>query len=97
MPSPAFITTALIQFLVANKCGAPDDPCLITTASAPIDCKVCAVSFKLSPLETLDPLALKLITSALSLFEAASKDILVRVLSSKNKLTTVLPLRVGSF
>ena len=97
MPSPALITTASIQFLVASKCGAPDDPCLITTASAPIDCKVCAVSLRLSPFETLDPFAEKLITSALNLFEAASKEILVLVLSSKNKLTTVLPRKVGNF
>ena len=45
----------------------------------------------------LEPLAEKLITSADSLLAAASKEILVRVESSANKLTTVLPRRVGSF
>ena len=55
------------------------------------------MSLRLSPFETLDPLAEKLITSALNLLEAASKEILVLVLSSKNKLTTVLPLKVGNF
>ncbi len=55
------------------------------------------MSLRFSPLETLDPLALKVITSALNLFAAASKEILVLVESSKNKFTTVLPSNVGSF
>jgi hypothetical protein len=45
----------------------------------------------------LEPLDEKFITSADNLFAAASKDILVRVESSANKLTTVLPRKVGSF
>ena len=69
----------------------------MTTASAPIACKVCAVSFKDSPLLRLDPLAEKLITSAESRLAAASKEILVRVESSANKLTMVRPRSVGSF
>ena len=36
----------------------------MTTASAPIACRVSAVSLRLSPLDTLEPLAEKLITSA---------------------------------
>ena len=77
--------------------AAPLLPCLITTASAPIACKVCAVSFKLSPLLTDDPLAEKLITSAESLLAAVSKLILVLVESSKKRFTTVFPLSVGNF
>ena len=54
----------------------------MTTASAPIACRVSAVSFRLSPLETLEPLAEKLITSADSRLAAASNEIRVRVESS---------------
>ncbi len=46
---------------------------------------------------TLDPLAEKLITSADNRFAAASKEILVRVESSANKLTIVFPRNVGNF
>ncbi|CAB4810556.1 unannotated protein [freshwater metagenome] len=60
-------------------------------------CKVSAVSFKLSPLLRLEPLAEKFITSADSRLAAASKEILVLVESSKNKLTTVRPRSVGNF
>ena len=67
------------------------------TASAPIACSVWAVSFNDSPLLTLDPLALKLITSADKRLAAASNEIRVRVESSANKLTIVLPRRVGNF
>jgi hypothetical protein len=44
--------------------------------------RVCAVSLRLSPFETLDPFALKLITSALRRFAAASKEMRVLVESS---------------
>ena len=54
----------------------------MTTASAPIACRVSAVSLRLSPLETLEPLAEKLITSAESRLAAASNEIRVRVESS---------------
>ena len=50
-----------------------------------------------SPLLTLDPLALKLITSADKRFAAASKEIRVRVESSAKRLTIVRPRSVGSF
>ena len=49
------------------------------------------------PFETLDPFALKLMTSADSRFAAASNEMRVRVESSKNRLTTVRPRSVGSF
>ena len=80
VPSPAFTTLPCTQ--PARRCAAPEALCLITTASAPIASRVSAVSLRLSPLETLEPLAEKLITSADSRFAAASKEILVRVESS---------------
>ena len=79
------------------RCGAPLDRCRITTASAPIASSVSAVSLSDSPLETLEPLAEKLMTSADSRLAAASNEIRVRVESSKNRLTTVRPRSVGSF
>jgi hypothetical protein len=54
----------------------------MTTASAPIACSVSAVSLRLSPLDTLEPLAEKLMTSAESRLAAASNEIRVRVESS---------------
>lgn len=97
VPSPAFTTPAEIQPLVASVCGAPEPGCRTTTASAPIASRVCAVSFRLSPLETLDPFAAKLITSAERRLAAASNEMRVRVESSKKRFTTVLPRSVGSF
>lgn len=69
----------------------------MTTASAPIASRVRAVSLSDSPLETDEPLAEKLMTSADSRLAAASKEMRVRVESSKKRLTTVRPRRVGSF
>lgn len=97
VPSPAFRIDASIQPLAASTAGAPEALCRITTPSAPIAASVCAVSLRLSPFETLEPLALKLMTSAESRFAAASNEMRVRVESSKKRLTTVLPRRVGSF
>ena len=97
MPSPALITVAEIHLVSANLFAAPELPCRITTASAPIACKVCAVSFKLSPLLTDDPLAEKLITSADNRLAAVSKEIRVLVESSKKRFTIVLPRNVGNF
>ena len=47
-----------------SRRGAPEALCRQTTPSAPIASSVSAVSFRLSPLETLEPLAEKVITSA---------------------------------
>ena len=69
----------------------------MTTASAPIACSVSAVSLSDSPLDTLDPLAEKLMTSADSRLAAVSNEMRVRVESSKKRLTTVRPRSVGSF
>ena len=80
VPSPAFTTLPRTQR--ASRCGAPEAGCRITTASAPIASSVSAVSLRLSPLATLEPLAEKLMTSADSRLAAASNEILVRVESS---------------
>ena len=80
VPSPAFTTLPRTQ--PARRCAAPEALCRMTTASAPMASRVRAVSLRLSPLPTLEPLAEKLITSADSRFAAASNEILVRVESS---------------
>ena len=67
-----------------------------TTASAPIACRVSAVFVSDSPLDTDEPLAEKLITSADSRLAASSNEMRVRVESSKNRLTTVRRRSVGS-
>ena len=82
VPSPALTTAPLIHPAFASRCGAPEAQCRTTTASAPIASRVSAVSLRLSPLETLDPWALKLMTSADSRLAAASNEIRVRVESS---------------
>ena len=80
MPSPALITTPFVH--PASRFAAPDSGWRSTTASAPMACKVSAVSFSDSPLLTLEPLAEKLITSADKRLAAASKEIRVLVESS---------------
>ncbi len=97
VPSPALTTEPPIQPEVARRCGAPESWWRMTTASAPIASRVSAVSLSDSPLETEDPLAEKLMTSAESRLAAASKEMRVRVESSKKRLTTVRPRSVGSF
>src|SRR5699024_836961 len=66
------------------------------TASAPMACRVSAVSLRDSPVDRLEPFAEKLMTSAERRLAAASKLIRVRVESSKKRFTTVAPTRVGS-
>src|SRR5688500_14057809 len=56
-----------------------------------------AVSMSVSPLETLDVAAAKFSVSALRRFSAISNDMRVRVLASKNRLTTVRPRSAGTF
>ena len=51
----------------------------------------------ISPLVTLEVATAMLSVSALSRFSAISNDVRVRVLGSKNRLTTVLPRSVGTF
>ncbi len=80
VPSPALTTLPSTQ--LASRCGAPLAGWRMTTASAPIACSVSAVSLRLSPLETLEPLAEKLMTSAERRLAAASNEIRVLVESS---------------
>ncbi len=97
VPSPAFTTEDRTHPELASRCGAPLAPCRMTTASAPIASSVSAVSLSDSPLLSEEPLAEKLMTSAESRLAAASKEIRVRVESSKKRFTTVRPRRAGSF
>jgi hypothetical protein len=52
---------------------------------------------RVSPFTTLLVDAEMLMVSALSLFPAISKEVLVLVLASKNRFTMVFPLNVGTF
>ena len=97
VPSPALMTEPSIHPAVARRYGAPEAPCLTMTASAPMASRVNAVSLSDSPLETDEPLPEKVITSADNRLAANSKDSRVRVESSKKRLTTVRPRRVGNF
>jgi hypothetical protein len=55
------------------------------------------VSVSDSPFNTLLILTKKLTISALNLLAASAKDVLVLVEGSKNRLTTVFPLKGGTF
>ncbi len=66
-------------------------------ASTDIASMVRTVSRSDSPLDAEEPLAEILIVSALIHFPAVSNDVRVRVESSKKRLMTVRPRRVGSF
>jgi len=55
------------------------------------------VSFRLSPLVTLDDDSLMLMTSAESRLPASSNEDCVRVEGSMNRLMSVRPLRAGTF
>ena len=95
VPSPAFSTWPSTHFVSCS--GEPLEECLITIASAPMACSVRAVSLRLSPLLTLEPPALKVITSADNRLAASSKLMRVRVEFSRKKLTTVRPRSAGTF
>ena len=77
VPSPAFRTDAVTN--LDRVWAAPEDECRMTIASAPMACSVSAVSFRDSPLLTLDPPVEKLMTSADSRLAASSNEIRVRV------------------
>ena len=55
------------------------------------------MSSSVSPLVTLEVAVAMLRVSALSRFSAISNDVRVRVLGSKNRLTTVRPRSAGTF
>ena len=65
--------------------------------SACIDSMFLAVSSKVSPFTMLLVDGEKFMTSALNRFAASSKEVRVRVLGSKNRLTTVFPRKAGTF
>ena len=77
VPSPALITLPRIHLV--RVLGAPDDEWRMTIASAPMACRVRAVSFRLSPLATDDPDVEKLMTSADNRLAASSKEMRVLV------------------
>ena len=95
MPSPALMMWASTHWLTCW--AAPLALCRMTSASTPIAATVSAVSRRDSPLEVEEPLPEMLMTSAESHLPAISNELRVRVESSKNRLTTVRPRRVGSF
>jgi len=95
VPSPALMTCASTQ--PATWWHAPLAICRITRASTLIASMVITVSRRDSPLLVDEPLPVILIVSALIHLPAISKLLRVLVESSKNKLITVRPRRVGSF
>ena len=80
-----------------SRWHAPEEAWRSTIMSGAIASRFSAVSTSVSPLTTLDVGAAMLSVSALSRFSAISNDVRVRVLGSKNRLTTVLPRSVGTF
>ena len=69
----------------------------MTIMSGAIASRLCTVSASVSPFTTLDCAIAMLSVSALRRFSATSNDVRVRVLGSKNRLTTVLPRSAGTF
>src|SRR5690349_13515426 len=69
----------------------------MTIMSGDIASRLSAVSTSVSPLMTLELAMATLRVSALRRFSATSNDVRVRVLGSKNRLTTVRPRSVGTF
>src|SRR5688500_17453929 len=65
--------------------------------SGDIASRLRAVSASVSPFTTLDVAMAMFSVSALSRFSAISNDMRVRVLGSKNRLTTVRPRSAGTF
>ena len=80
----------------ATCAGTPAQACRTTKASTPIASIVSTVSRRDSPLLSELDEPVNVMTSAESLLAAVSKDSRVRVESSKNVETTVLPLSAGT-
>ena len=95
MPSPALMIAE--WHVRASRCGAPDEAWRITIMSGDIASRLRTVSSSDSPLVTLEVAVAMLRVSALSRFSAISNEVLVRVLGSKNRLTTVRPRSAGTF
>src|SRR5579885_3359476 len=94
-PSPALITDDLTPR--ASVSAAPAAGWRSTMRSACMASMLRAVSKSVSPLTTLLEEGEQLITSVLSRWAASSKEVRVRVLGSKKRLTTVLPRSAGTF
>src|SRR5262245_16285708 len=95
MPSPA-LTIAALQ-MRASRWQAPDEAWRSTIMLGAMASRFIAVSTSVSPLTTLDEAIATLSVSALRRFSAISNEVRVRVLGSKNRLTTVWPRSVGTF
>src|SRR5215831_15580354 len=95
IPSPAFTTEH--RRVRASMWAAPDAACRITTQSGLIASMLRAVSTSVSPLTTLEDDPDTLMTSAESHLPAISNEVRVRVEGSRNRFTTVLPRRTGTF
>ncbi len=96
MPSPALMIFDL-QIARQQVAGARADACRMTIMSGDIASRLSAVSTSVSPFTTLEVAIATFSVSALSRFSATSNDVRVRVLGSKNRLTTVRPRSVGTF
>ena len=94
-PSPAL--TILASTCLDKNMAAPGFGWRITTISTFMDRILLTVSIRDSPFLTDEFEAEKLITSDESRFWASSKDNLVRVLFSKNKLAMVTSRSDGTF
>src|SRR6266446_7160505 len=88
-PSPALITLARTARATAR--GAPAAGWRTTSTSAPIASRLRTVSWRDSPLITLEASFWKLSTSAPRACAATSKELRVRVEASKKRVTTVRP------
>ncbi len=94
-PSPALMTEHFT--LRARRWGAPEDLWRMMMASTPMASMLRAVSRRVSPLETEEVETEKSRTSAESRWAASEKEVLVRVESSKKRLTQIFPRRAGTF
>ena len=94
-PSPAL--TMLQGRSFERYSAAPLAEWRMTMTSGFMAMRVWAVSLSVSPLFMLDPDLERAKVSAERRLPAMSKLVLVRVLFSEKKSTTVLPLRVGTF
>ncbi len=95
MPSPALMMRDLQ--IRASRWHAPEDAWRMTIMSGDSASRLRTVSASVSPLVTLDVAIAMLSVSALRRFSAISNDVRVRVLGSKNRLTTVRPRSAGTF
>ena len=96
-PSPALIMLMCSPIWVAINSAAPDELCRTINISQFIACKFFRVSINDSPLDVAEVLMSRLSTSAERRTAESSKVVRVRVEFSKNKLTMVLPCKIGTF